>query len=445
MKKIRMLAIGDSPKLHTGFGTVMKEICKGFHETDRVDVNVYGLLDFEEDYDFKLPYSFYPVFPMDDLGHARIGLIGRKVQPDIIFILTDPGNLHTYVDKIIVQNVMQLQRQGQDYIPPIVAYTPIEGFPFYKSHVIGFNLVKESGGEVCVYCNSAKELVDRMASHIEPTVINHGLDHADFRRYSDEERTALRRMAGLDDFFVIGSIGVNKRTKGFDTIVYAAQQLRENGWDEGIKFYLHTNACLDTMWGYRLDELVKFYGVEDMFLFRQDNYDNYWIGTNRDSDTVSQVMEIKDRIPEKPEERGLMFMTYDFISRINCLNMYLDCSQVEGWGLPVGEAMACGVPVISINDGHVRQEIYSDAAYMLDTAPHRMWTTWHPGIRLALIDPLQAAVAINKLRNDKKKLAEMSDAGLALAKKYPWDKSREQFNEIVFRVMDEEKKRMGWE
>lgn len=434
--KIRLAVIGDSPKLHTGFGTVLRQLCQGFHDAG-MEVNVFGLLDPEEDYDKKLPYAFYPTTPMDQLGHGTFGFFLRKIKPDVVFMLSDPGGIHKYSHGIVNDKCCDIRRYGGEYIPPIVAYTPIEGKPMYDDHRKGFENV-QAVGKLVVYCNSAREMLQEQFPHIEPEVVYHGLDHADFRQYPEEDRKNLRLMAGLDDFFLIGSIGVNKRTKGFTTIIYAAREMRDRGWDKGVKFYFHTNPENDTMFGYRLKQLAKRYGVYDMIVWKQDIYDNYWIGTQYDMQTVTQVEQIKDRIPDTPEGRGLMFMTYDFVSRLNCLDLYVDTSEIEGWGLCVGEAMMCGVPAISVHDRHVRDEVYSGGAYMIQPEPERMWTTWHPGCRLVLIDPLKVAKAINNFKNDADLRKEYSVYGKEVTQRYKWADAQEAMTKIVTDVYNAE-------
>ena len=266
-KKIVLAVIGDSPKLHTGFGTVLGPLCKEFVAFG-FEVHVLGLLDHDEDVEGKLPYDFDPVPQLDDLAHNTYSMWLRKVKPDVIFMLTDPGNAMLYLHGLVENRKGVQFRDGVAYFPPVVLYTPIEGTRISKSAIDGFDLLRRINGSLVVYCQAAKKAVQAAAPFLDEVyVVYHGLDHADFRRYSDADRRMLRQMVGLDDYFVVGAIGANKRTKGFPTLIYAAAYLREQGLDEGIKFYCHTNPDFYTMDGYILSGLAKYYGVDDMFLW----------------------------------------------------------------------------------------------------------------------------------------------------------------------------------
>lgn len=432
MSKIKVAVMSDSPKIHTGFGVVNERLCMGFHEAG-FDVHAIGFMDTKPNSNGRLPYSFYPTTPFDELGHKTFGIALRRIEPDVIFILTDPGNLWYYMNPIATKLVADWNRDGRQYRPPVVSYTPIEGSPSPYSHGESLSLVEEQGGTCVMYCETARKVIIKEFPNLSPEIVHHGLDHAPFQRYSDEDRKTLRRLVGLDNFFVIGNVGVNKRTKGFTTLIYAAEILRKEGLDEGIKFYCHTNPVQDTMYGYKLKDLAKQHGVADMFLWKQEVKfsSSYWMGVERDTGTLESAREIAGKIPESPEGRGLLWAGYDYVSKMNCLDLYVDASQCEGWGLCTQEAMACGVPAISVKDQHVREELHRGASFMIETTPLRTWDTWHSGMRLVGIDPAAIALAIIKMKDSPYLRECYSTRGMNMASDYRWENSQEEMSRIV--------------
>jgi glycosyltransferase involved in cell wall biosynthesis len=429
----KVAVICDSPKLHTGFGVVGKNFCQSLHDAG-FDVHVFGLLDTEDDDEGVLPYTFNPVPPMDLLGHRTFSMFLRAVKPDVIFISTDPGNRHAYLYDMDKRGVADYKRGKKFYRPTVVSYTPIEGYPAPLVHGDAIMAVEQAfGGRAVVYCHSAREMLCRQFPQIEkpPEVVFHGLDHANFRKYDEEDRKLIRGLTGLNEFFVVGSVGINKRTKGFPAIIYTAVVLRENGYDKDVKFYCHTNPLQETMEGYKLRDIAEYHGVDDMFLWKQKIHEQYYLGLDWENNSLEKCRKMAGEEIESAEERGLLFTLFDMPTMYNCFDLYLDLSQVEGWNLPLGEAMACGVPAISLRDQHVREEIYSQGAYMLDPLPRRMWDTWHSGMRLVNVDPLVVAEAIVKMKKDEVLRAEYSARGRYATSKYKWWLEGEKLVKIV--------------
>ena len=101
----------------------------------------------------------------------------------------------------------------------------------------------------------------------------------------------------------------------------------------------------------------------------------------------------------------VQFGSYDFISRMRCFDLYFDPSQVEGWGLPQGEALNLEVPLLMPDDQHVRTEVYGHAAIHLKTLDPGVWDWWDNGSKLVNFDPLTAARQIARLRSSNGVLA----------------------------------------
>ena len=87
-------------------------------------------------------------------------------------------------------------------------------------------------------------------------------------------------------------------------------------------------------------------------------------------------------------------------------SMLLYPSLYEGFGLPVLEAMRCGVPVIAANCASV-PEIVGDAGVLLDPLDVSAWTN-----------------AIGRLLGDASMTARLRDAGIARAAEFSWARRR---------------------
>lgn len=424
-----LAAITDSIKLTTGFAQVAKQILLGFHNAG-FDVYSFGTMDWEHDLYHELPFSFTPVNPNDIMGHRTVQffLTGLR-EIDVIFLLYDPGNVNTFV-----RIIHTLQESGQINKCPIIVYTPIEGFPIPATTAKTFDMIQEKGGEVVLYSPGMIELFNTQYELNKPLHwAHHGSDHANFRSYEPDYRKHLRNISGLDQYFVIGSFGVNKRTKGFDTIIYTARCLKDLKRHKDIKFYLHTSPDNPTMYGYDLKDMAAIYDVSDMILFKPEvekEAGGNIKGIRRNSPDFSYLQR-----PEKVSDRKDLFTAFGFIDRLNCMDLYLDLSQVEGWGLPAFEAMKCGVPTVSVHDYAIRDEIYSHYVDMIEPEPIRKWSTWHTGAKLVTVDPQVVAERLLFLMDAHNIREQLSFMGEKRASEFKWKDTQEKFVKIVNEVL----------
>ena len=85
----------------------------------------------------------------------------------------------------------------------------------------------------------------------------------------------------------------------------------------------------------------------------------------------------------------------------------------EGFGLPIAEAMACGVPVITSNTTSCK-EIAADAALLVNPTSISEITN-----------------AMQKLTSDVKLQQELSQKGMERAKQFNWENTADQFYKIL--------------
>jgi len=81
------------------------------------------------------------------------------------------------------------------------------------------------------------------------------------------------------------------------------------------------------------------------------------------------VFMIKAGYSERLEGGGIINMGWidekDMPKLYNCADVYLHTAEYEGFGLPVLEAMACGIPVVASNKASI-PEIVGDAGILVD-------------------------------------------------------------------------------
>jgi glycosyltransferase involved in cell wall biosynthesis len=140
-------------------------------------------------------------------------------------------------------------------------------------------------------------------------VIPHGVDTAWFRPPSAEERARARRALGLGSSFTVGAVGANSFRKRFDLIL-ASFALFAAG-EPGARMLIKTDRPVSRE-GRDLGELAGRAGV------------------------AGRVRVLAEEL--SPEGMRELYWALDLL---------LNLSEWEGFGLPVLEAMACGLPVVT--------------------------------------------------------------------------------------------------
>jgi glycosyltransferase involved in cell wall biosynthesis len=109
----------------------------------------------------------------------------------------------------------------------------------------------------------------------------------------------------------------------------------------------------------------------------------------------------------------------DHLARLyRAATLFIYPSFYEGFGMPVAEAMASGVPVVT-SDRSSLPEVAGEAA--LQVRPE---------------DPAQIAGAIRKLLQDPALAADLAQKGLARARTFRWEKAAAEMEELFREALD---------
>ncbi len=107
-----------------------------------------------------------------------------------------------------------------------------------------------------------------------------------------------------------------------------------------------------------------------------------------------------------------------FVQEYARASMAVISSLYEGFGLPAGEAMACGVPVVSTTGGAL-PEVVGDAGLLVPPEDHRA-----------------LAAAITALLDAPERAADLGQAGYArVQKKFTWRRAAEKTVAAYHEVM----------
>ncbi len=171
-------------------------------------------------------------------------------------------------------------------------------------------------------------------------------------------------------------------------------KLRYQYHKEDIRLYLHC-VPFDNYWleGWNLPEIASMYGVYDLVQFHPSMH--------RHNASIPDV--------GTKELPGLAQL-------VASSDLFVLPSQVEGFGLPIAEAMACGTPVL-VTKYAAGWEVASPAGRGI---PIKDFEVHKSGTLYANVDVDGLAKEILRLKNSPKELARMSEAGLVRAQDFQW-------------------------
>ncbi|KKR34298.1 MAG: Glycosyltransferase [Candidatus Gottesmanbacteria bacterium GW2011_GWC2_39_8] len=140
---------------------------------------------------------------------------------------------------------------------------------------------------------------------------------------------------------------------------------------------------------------------------------------NNDSAPYQEMLEFIDKLSLGDKINILGFVpSEDLIGIYNLSYLYIQPSLYEGFGLPVLEAMKCGVPAV-VADVSSLAEIAGEAAEMVDPK-----------------DPENIAEGINKILNmDGKKYNLLAKKSFNHAEKFSWEKTAEETIEVYKQIL----------
>lgn len=107
----------------------------------------------------------------------------------------------------------------------------------------------------------------------------------------------------------------------------------------------------------------------------------------------------------------------DLVRIYNLATVFAMPSLYEGFGLPILEAMSCGVPVVTTKEGSLK-EVAGDAAFYVDGYDYE-----------------SIANGLTKIFNDLDLQKELSEKGLKNAKRFSWKKTAENTLKVYQEVV----------
>ena len=361
-KKIRILALCDSPTAATGFAHVSKNVLRRLAKTGKYEIDVLGINYYGDYYDREQhPYNIYPACPQgysDMYGRGRLlnaingyeSKFGLKPPWDIIFTIQDPfiieglGLNFPFADQLKVAEELWKRTVSPEAWFKWIGYFPVDAtikenwvtksialvdFPvaycewgldqinqYDREHFeLIFNLaMKENESK-----RTAKMLIPTLKDRI--SVIHHGVDIDVFKPLPKREVEEFKKefFHGVDlkpDTYLVINVSRNQPRKDLARTMAAFAEFKKKVKNSHL--YLH---CKEEDTGGSIHEIARNFN-----LIPGEDY--------------SCPMDFN---------AGVGY-TVEVVNKIyNAADLCVTTTLGEGWGFITTEAMATQTPIVAPN------------------------------------------------------------------------------------------------
>jgi glycosyltransferase involved in cell wall biosynthesis len=263
----------------------------------------------------------------------------------------------------------------------LACWVPVDHEPA-PDPVVGF--FKQSGAiPIAMSRFGQKMLQDR---DLDPLYVPHGIDTKAYRPHDQAE---ARESLGMDpDTYVVGMVAANKGNPSRKCFAEALEAFKIfHSRHEEARLYLHTEAT-GRFGGVDLPALIHRLGIDPSTVIFTDQYRAV-------------------HFPHTDERMGEVFSTFDVL---------LSPSAGEGFGIPVIEAQACGVPVI-VSDFSAQPELVGAGWLVEGTRTYTGIGSWQ--VKPSVVDIFESLESCYK--RDEKQIANAAKQARAKALEYDVD------------------------
>lgn len=352
MKK-RILVVGESSFVSTGFATYQLELLKHLHSTGKYDLAELGCQAQPDDpRQFSTPWKYFNNAPKNNEENERFNgdaqfkyckfrfnHVCKTFRPHIVIDVRDP-----YMTGFLIESAFR-PRYKLCFMPPI------DGEPQEEIWVALY----KNADKIVTYTDYGSKVLAYYGVQTH-AVAPPGADSI-YRMTTDKK--LHKSNVNLDpDSFIVGTLMRNQPRKLYPDLMHSFARFLEKApksLSEKSYLYLH---CADPDIGWNIGELAVEYGITARTLITYHcqicgiSFPSVYSGPlcycrackNNSARTVNSLAGVSRK---------------DLCNIFNLLDVYVQYSTCEGFGMPQVEANACGVPLISVDHSAMGEVCYN--------------------------------------------------------------------------------------
>ncbi len=351
---MKILACGGFTQLSSGYAVYMRELLNRLRLVPDVEIAEMACYCHPDDQRLNnVPWRVYPVAPKKDnqreideynsnpinaFGAAKFNEILIDYKPTHVIDIRDSWHLEYQFRSPLRKYFSHVIMPAIDAIPQhkvwIDMYASADKLISYTDW--GIDVLKEAGLKNTHY--SASPCAGR-----------------EYRQFSIDEKNLLKKKLGLGNIKIIGTVMRNQRRKLFPNLFKDFSEFIKQSGRDDIYLLCHTSNP-DT---WELDELLLEYKIQHKVLFSYackncTNVDISFYRGIHSNCTNCNVMSSSFSSTQQGISNENLNNIY------NMMDLYVQYSVCEGYGIPLAEAVSCGVPIMAV-DYSAMSEIVNNA------------------------------------------------------------------------------------
>lgn len=424
-RKKKILFISEAAYLNTGYAKYSKEIISRIYNTGKYDIaefSIYG--NAEDPRRLSIPWKNYANMPdsknekhvsayssnaSNQFGAWRFERVCLDFEPDIVFTIRD-----FWMDSFIYHSPYR-RIFSWAWMPTV------DASPQNQEWIDMFS----DADYVLTYSDWAKSIIEKQAGSSVNTAGVASPSAAEY--FIPMDRAAVRNELGIrDDVLIIGTVMRNQRRKLFPALIESFGEYIKESKLTNVFLYLHTSFP-DAGWN--LGNLLHKNGVSSRVLMTYvcEKCKHVEASFFRDSKKVCSKCRSYTSTPSNVGN-GVDDATLAKI--YNLFDLYIQCANSEGFGLPQVEAAACGTPIACTN-----YSAMEDIVNKLDAYPigYRTYSELETGCNRAVPNNSDIKQIISSFVSmDDKEKADRRDKTRSLFEQhYSWDKTADMWMKIA--------------
>lgn len=451
-KKKRLLFSGEASFLATGFSVFQREMLRALHATGKYEIAEFGCWAGQCKESKVLPWKFYGNLPTSEheakiyksnernnFGAYKIDAVCADWQPDVIIDLRDPWMVQHVVEsrfrnnfKFIWCSTVDSAPQRRDWIENIYRKTDA----------------------ICTYSQFGKRTLEEDGLKVA-SVLSPGVDLDVFRPL--DKRVVRDEFHLTPSLFVYGTVMRNQRRKLFPDLFDAYRRLRDkyatrqiverakrkvdglqtlsSSEKEALRIE-HSVLYCHTSWpdlGWDLPDYLRRFQLQRHVIFTYICDACKTVFADWFAPCDARGMRVCRTCGEHAAHMPSTHagVTTEMMGKIyNLFDVYIQPAICEGWGVPITEAKACGIP--GLYQAYSAMEDHIDNGGGLPIKVQRLYHEAETASIRSLpdIDDLTAKMA--KLAfNDSLRASLAGEARKVAETKHTWQETANKLMSIV--------------